>query len=99
MAAADRGPTEADEAASLEDAVDDGLGEVVVVQDLAPSLERLLGGEDHRALPKVSLVHDVEEHVRRVGAVGEVADLVDHEDVRVQVGRERLGQTALEAGA
>ena len=36
------------------------------------------------------LVDDVEEHVGGVGAVGEVADLVDDEDGGMRVGRQRL---------
>ena len=48
---------------------------------------RLVGGEDHRALAQVAVVDDVEEHVGGVGAVGEVADLVDDEHVRVSVAR------------
>jgi hypothetical protein len=40
----------------------------------------------------MTLVDHMEEHVRRVGAVGQVAYLVDDEDRRVGVGRESLGE-------
>ena len=40
------------------------------------------------------LVDDVEEHVGGVGAVGEIADLVDDQDGRMRVGRERMGELA-----
>ena len=41
---------EEQEPATLENPVDDGLGEVIVVQHIAPGGERwLVGGEQHRA--------------------------------------------------
>ena len=46
----------------------------------------------------MAVVDDVEEHVRGVGAVGEVADLVDHEEARVGVGGQGLGQAPLAEG-
>lgn len=57
--------------------IDDGLREVIVVKDVAPPLKRSVGGEDHRPLAPVPLVDDMEEHVGRIGPVGEVADLID----------------------
>ena len=42
----------------------------------------------------MALVDHVEEHVRRVGAVGQIADFVDDEGRRVRVGRERCGETS-----
>jgi hypothetical protein len=89
---------EAEETAPLEDAVDDGDGEVLVVQDLAPGVEGLVGGEDHRAPLEVALVDDVVEDVGRLVAVGQVANFVDHEDVRVGVARDCLAEAALAAG-
>ena len=92
---AHRGPVETQHAAALEDAVDDGLGEIVVVEHGAPGgLRRLVGGEDHRASADVALVDDVVQDVRRVGAVREVADLVDDEHVRPHVAHEGLAQRA-----
>jgi hypothetical protein len=41
----------------------------------------------------------VEEHVGRVVAVREVADLVDHEDVRLEVAHQRLAKLAASARA
>lgn len=92
------GAVEPEEAAALQDAVDDGGSEVLVVEDLAPNVEGLVGGEDHRATLEVPLVDDVVEDVGRLVAVGEVADLVDHEHVRVGVVGDRLAQAALAAG-
>ena len=88
-----------EEPAAVEDAVDDGVGEVLVVQHRAPSLRVLVGREEHRALLDVPLVDDVEEHIGGIVAVGEVADLVDHEDVRLDVAGERAAQEAIATGA
>lgn len=100
MAGAVAGAVEDEEASALEDAIDDGVGEVTVVEGVAPVGERrLVGGEDHGPLSGVAVVDDVEEHVGGVVAVGEVADLVDHEDVRVGVGGQGLAQAARAAGA
>jgi len=71
------GAIELDEAAPLEDPVDDGGGEIGVVEDPSPGAERLVGGEDHRALAQVAIVDDVEEHVGCVVAVAEVAHFVE----------------------
>ncbi len=79
MSGPHRRSVEGEKSAAFEDAVDDGLGEVLVVEHSPPGASRLVGGEDHRALAAVAVVDDVEEHVRRVGAVGEVADFIDDE--------------------
>lgn len=42
MTAADGGAAQADQAAALEDAANDGFGEIGIVEDLAPGFERLL---------------------------------------------------------
>jgi len=89
---AHRGAVEFEVPAAFEDAVDDGGGEVRVVEDATPGVERLVGGEDHRALFQVALVHDVEEQVRRVVAAGQIAELVDEEDVRAHVLGECLAE-------
>jgi hypothetical protein len=82
-------------APALEDAIDDGVREVIVVEHGAPSSRAFVRREDHRAPADVALVDDVEEDVRGIVAVGQVADLVDDEDVRFDVGRERLAQAPL----
>jgi hypothetical protein len=56
------------------DAVDDGFGEIVIVEDIAPAFGRLVGGEDHRAASDVAVVDDVVEDVGGVVAVAEVSD-------------------------
>ena len=92
MLGADRRPVQAQQPSSLEHTIDDDLGEVVVVQHLAPALRVLVRREDHRAPLDVTLVDDVEEHVGGVVAVREVADLVDDEHVRFEVARERFAK-------
>ena len=77
MASAHRRSLQCDNAAALEDAVENGFGEIRVVQHLAPVFERLVGGEDHRLGALVALVDNMEEHVGGVGAVGEIAHFVD----------------------
>jgi hypothetical protein len=58
----------------------------------------LVGGEDHRALTDVPLIDDVKEDVGRVVAVGEVSDLIDDEQVRLEIPREGLAQVTPTAG-
>lgn len=92
------GPPQRKMAAPLQDPVADGLGEIGVVEDPAPGAERLVRGEEHRAVMQVPLVDDVEEDVGRVGAVGEVAHLVDDEHVGVGVGGQDVAEAVLAAG-
>ncbi len=99
MVGAYRGAVELEQAATLEDAVDDDLGEIVVVKDVAPAARGLVGREDHGAPLNVPLIDDMEEDVRRVVTDREVADLVDDEDVGLHVADERFAQVALTAGA
>jgi hypothetical protein len=98
MAGAVGGAAQLEVAAALQHPVEDGLGKIGVVQDPAPGMQRLVGREDHGAVMEVALVDDVEEHVRRVGAVAQVPDLVDHEDVGMRVGRQDVAEPALAGG-
>jgi hypothetical protein len=87
-----------DEAAVLEDTVDNGVCHVVIVQGVAPLGEgRLVGGEDHGPATQVPVVDDVEQDVGGVGAVGQVADLVDDQQVGAGVGGQGLAQLGLAA--
>jgi hypothetical protein len=88
---------EAEQAATLEDAIDYRIGEIIVVEDVAPAVGVLVRGEEHRAAADVALVDHVVEHVGSVVAVGEVADLVDDEHVRSQINRECFVQAAVAA--
>lgn len=92
------GPVEGDEASPLEEAVEAGGGQVGVVKDASPLPQGLVGREDHGPAPEVPVVHDVVEHVRGIGPVGEVADLVDHEHVGMGVGGEGVVEATLLGG-
>ena len=77
--------------AVLKHAVDDGLSEVMVVQDVTPrGQRRLVGSEQHRAATLVAFVDDVEQDVGGVGSVGEISDFVYDQNVRLQVVDELL---------
>ena len=91
-------PAQFDVAAALEHAVEDRLGEIRIVQDPAPRGERLVRGEDHRPPVQVAVVDDLEEHVGRVRPVAEIAHLIDHQHVRMRVGRQRMPQAAPAGG-
>lgn len=54
MAGAHGGAVEVEETAALQDAVGDGRGQVVIVQDVAPGIQGLVGGDDHRGLLQVA---------------------------------------------
>ena len=88
---------ETKEPAAFEDAVDDGVGEVVVVKDISPTSRVFVRCEDHRSSANVSVVDDVVEHVCGIIAVGEVANLVDNEDVRFYVNCKCLTQATVAA--
>ena len=87
-----------EQATALEDAIDDGGSEVIVVQYGTPVVGMLVRGEDHRAHCVIALGHDVVEDVGRVGTVGQVADLVADQDVRCDVAGERIGEPTLARG-
>jgi hypothetical protein len=93
-----RRPVEREHAAPLEDAVQDGLREVFVVEHAPPGRERLIGREDHGALLPVPIIDHVKEHVRGVGAVGEVPDFVDDEHARLEIRGQGLRESAASEG-
>jgi hypothetical protein len=78
--------------AALQHPVEDGLGEVLVVEHAAPGRQQLV--EDQGPPVQVAVVDHLEEHVRGVGAVARIADLVDHEDVRVSVAGQHVPDLA-----
>ena len=94
MLGAHRGPVKREQSAALEDAINDGVGQVVIVQDAAPRRECLVGREDHRALLAMAIIDHVKEHVRGIRAVGKIADLVDDQKIGFDVRRERVDQTS-----
>jgi uncharacterized protein YidB (DUF937 family) len=84
--------------AALEEAVEDRLGEIGIMKHLAECRQRFVRGDDRGALLQVALADDPEEHIGGIGGVALIAELVDDEDVRMQVGLERLFQAAALGG-
>jgi hypothetical protein len=68
MQRSDRGPIGSYEATALEDAVNVRLSEIFIMQHAARRLQRLVRGEDHRAMAAMPL----KEHVRGIRPVGEI---------------------------
>jgi len=62
------------------------------VEDAAPLREGLVGGEEHGPSVEVAAVLDLEEDIGSLRTVGEVADLVNDEDVGMGVGGDGLGE-------
>src|SRR3990172_2260543 len=80
--------------APLQEAIHDRLRQISIMHDIAPGRQRFVGRDEDRALREVALVDDLVEYVRRVGGVGEIAELVDHEHVGVEVRVERRLQAS-----
>lgn len=98
MASGVRRPAKLEMPVALEDSVQDGLGEIRVVEDPAPGGERFVRGKDHGAVMPVAFVDDVEEHVGGVGSLAEVADFVDDQHARMRVGGQGMAELALARG-
>lgn len=71
--------------APLEDTIENRRGQIGVVEHPPPIVDRLVCGEEHRPFAQGPIVDHVVEHVGGLGAVGEIAHLVDHQDVRMRV--------------
>ena len=98
MLGSQRRSIEREQPAALEDAIEDGLRQVLIVQHTSPGGERFVRREDHGALLPMPVVDDVEEHVCGIGAVGEVAHFVADEDTGLHVGGQDLGEAAAPEG-
>ena len=68
--------------------------EILVVQHAPPCFERFVRREDHRAMASMTFIDDMKQHVRRIGAVREVAHLVDYQDGGMCVRRQRVRELA-----
>ena len=82
------------QAATFQDAIEEGLGEMIVVKDLSPVLQALVGGEDDGPVVEVSAIDDAIEDVGGIVDVGQVADLVDDQHIGFAIDRRRLCQGA-----
>ena len=70
MTGAPRGPIERDKASALEDAIQDGGRQVVVMQHLSPLAEWFIGGKDHGSFSQVAMVDHMKQNIGGIGAVG-----------------------------
>ena len=73
-------PGDADEQALVDEPVGDGGGGGGVVEELAPVLEGEIGGDDGGGA-LIAAIEDLVEEVGAAGIEGEVAQLVDEEQV------------------
>src|SRR2546430_8170042 len=63
------GSIEVDEASTLQDSIQNGGRQILVVQHLSPRAERLVRGENHRPLLEVAMVHHMVQHIGGIGSV------------------------------
>jgi hypothetical protein len=68
------------------------------MKHLAECRQRFVRGDDRGALLQVALADDPEEHIRGIGCVALIAELVDDEHMRMQIGFERFFQPAALCG-
>src|SRR5271157_712188 len=87
------GTVDGDDVAVVEEAVEDGGGEDLVGEDLAPFAEGLVAGDDDGAL-LVAAGDDLEDEVGVVAGQGEVAGFVDDQDGGAQVAAELAAEVA-----
>ena len=58
-----------DKASALEDAIQNGGRQVLVMQHFSPLAERSIGGEDHGSFSQVAIVDDMKQDIAGVGTV------------------------------
>ena len=58
-----------DEASALEDAIQDGGRQVLIVQHPSPLAEWLIRGEDHRSFSQVAIVDDMKQDIGGIGTI------------------------------
>src|SRR5437867_8830679 len=82
-----------DDGGVVQQAVEDGGGDDPVAEDFPPDSERLVGGDQDGAL-LIAARDELEEEVRRHPVDGQVANLVEDEQLRLNEELEPLLQTA-----
>jgi hypothetical protein len=98
VAGAVAGAAELEVASALEDAVEESLGQVGIMEREPPGGKGLVGGKDHGLAGEVALIDDLEEHVGGVVAKGEIAHLVDDEHMGMKVVVECFGEATGASG-
>ena len=71
-----------DDLAMMQQAIQDGRGHDLVSEHLAPVADRLVGGEQYAAA-LVALGDDLEQQMGGAGRHRQIAELVDHQQVRL----------------
>ena len=84
-----------DDTAALENTIDDGRGEIVVVAGSSPVLEWLVGDEQHGASLNGASIDDVVEDVGGIGTIAEMTDFTADEDGGLDMGLEGGHEAAL----
>lgn len=82
----------------MDDAVDDGYGDVVIDKKLAPVGEFLVGGQDHRAVLFVQRVDELKQVVHALFVYRQVTQFVDDEHIEFEQLVDFLFQLAFEFG-
>src|SRR6266568_9616724 len=85
MTRSSRRSIEVDQTASFQDTIEDSGRHIVVVEYLAPLPQGFIGGEDHGPLSQVPVIDHMEQDVGGIGSIRQVAELVDHQYMRVGV--------------
>src|SRR2546426_3594702 len=98
MTSSSRGSIEANEPSALQDAVEDGGRQILVVEHLPPFIQRLIGSEDHGPFAQVAVVYHMEKKGGGVLRIGQVADLLNDPHVGGGGGGQRLPEPSLLAG-
>lgn len=75
------GTLDLDHVRMMDEPIEDGRSDRIIIEDLAPILERAVGGEDHGAL-FVTVGHDLEEKVGAILVERQEAQLIDDEEFR-----------------
>ena len=75
------------QASAFQNPIEYSCRQILVMEHVSPRRERLIGGEDHRALAEVAIVHHVKKDIRRIRSVGQVTDFVNHQDMRMSIGQ------------
>src|SRR5277367_4928027 len=77
-----RAPNELDVPPILQDSVEQRLGEILIMEDIAPSPQRLVGGEESRSALNVPGIDDGVQDIGSIGGMREIAKLIDDEHLR-----------------
>src|SRR4051794_39539876 len=86
-----------DDVRAVGEPVDDGFGEAGVVEDLGPFAEWEVGGDDQRSA-FVAFGEDLEEELGGAGGQGEIAELVQDDELGSGVARDDAGEFAAAFG-